>query len=64
MKRKELTNKFKMISNCKIPFGLYGLYKNISALKGLKLENIYEIKVIATILLKVTFNMSGHIYSH
>ena len=33
-KRKELT--FRLISNWKKPFGLYGLYKNISALYTLE----------------------------
>ena len=32
MKRKELTKSFMMIDQIEEPFGLYGLYKNISAL--------------------------------
>ena len=36
MKRKELTKTFMMISKWKKPFGLQGLYKNISALQGWK----------------------------
>ena len=31
MNRKELTKTFTIISNWKEPFGLHGLYKNISA---------------------------------
>ena len=34
MKQKELTKTFIMISNWKNPFGFYGLYKNMSALKN------------------------------
>ena len=34
MKRKELTKIFMMISNCKKPFGIHGLFTNISALYG------------------------------
>ena len=32
MKREQLTYPFTMISNCNKPFGLHGLFKNISAL--------------------------------
>ena len=38
MKREELTKTFMMISNWKKPFALHGLYKNISALQGLRLS--------------------------
>ena len=41
MNQKELTKTFMMISNWIKPFGLHGLYKNISALKGL-INNMYE----------------------
>ena len=34
IKREELTKTFMMIYNWKKPFGLHGLFKNISALKG------------------------------
>ena len=35
MKRKERTETSMMISNCKRPFSLHGLYNNITALQGL-----------------------------
>ena len=39
MKRKEPTKTFMMISNWKKSFRLHGLYRNISALKGLIADN-------------------------
>ena len=41
MKSKEQTKTFMMISNWKEPFGLHGLYKNMSVLQELRIRPRY-----------------------